>query len=441
MKRRCLAIAVVSVLGVGGAQANGGADETSDYDPQSWAWNGMAQFVALAEGMGFEVSALSHLEWSTLGRGDILLVVYPQNRIDPRHLSDFVQAGGNAVIADDFGEAGDALAQLGVLRSPTDAPRASRYYDGRLWAPVATAAGDHAVARDVGEVVTNHPKPLQRAADSVTVVGFADSALVVAGERGAGKFVAIGDPSILINRMQQEPFQGNVQLTANILRWLSRGGQAHRIVVVHGDFAMYGQPRPFIDDPSDGSMRRAAAQINGWMYDRREWVLGAGAMKALALVLVLALLGLTATAVPIRRGRKIHGLWLRFSRPLRRDDPCALLRQADAPAPSAHSLLVVACVLRDRAEAVLAEVLAQSSADDKVGPLYAIPEAELIARATARKGAAAGAALAKVHRRLRALPSRGQVAAPWSAGTFRQRDFEMLYGDVRDLCRTLGHEI
>jgi hypothetical protein len=34
-------------------------DDTVDYDPRSQAWNGMASFVGLAEGMGFEVAAKS----------------------------------------------------------------------------------------------------------------------------------------------------------------------------------------------------------------------------------------------------------------------------------------------------------------------------------------------------------------------------------------------
>lgn len=443
-------MAIAAVFVVGAASAHAATSETSDYDPQSWAWNGMAQFVALAEGMGFEVSSVASLEWSTLGRGDILFLIYPQNRVDPKHLSDFVQAGGNAVIADDFGDAGDAMMQLGVLRARAGAPRASRYYGGRLWAPIATAQGHHSLTRDVGDVVTNHPRALERVEDATVVIGFADSALVVAGERGTGKFVAVADPSIFINRMQQEPFQGNVQLTANILRWLSRGGEAHRVVLFHGDAEMFGEPQPFIDEPGEAQLprhglprvvSRAIAELNAWMYNRREWLLGTSGMRGLAVGLVLAVLGLTIAAVPIRQGRKMHGLWLKFSRPLRRDDPYALLGHANDPDAAAGSLLVVACILRDRVDAILLEVLSQPVGNALPESLYAIPEAELVARATARRGAAAGAALTKVYQRLRALPSRGQAAAPWSAGTLRRREFEILYADARELCRTLGHEI
>src|SRR5258707_15125646 len=107
------------------------------------------------------------------------------------------------------------MTQRALRRREARLPRASRYYEGRLWAPIATAQGDHPLARDVGEVVTNHPAALDRVEGATTVIGFDEGALVVAGERGTGKFVAVADPSIFLNRMQQEPFHGNLQLTAN----------------------------------------------------------------------------------------------------------------------------------------------------------------------------------------------------------------------------------
>jgi hypothetical protein len=50
----------------------------------------------------------------------------------------------------------------------------------------------------------------------------------------------------------------------------------------------------------------------------------------------------------------------------------------------------------------------------------------------------AGVALSRIYRRLKALPSRGQASAPWGAGHLPRRDFDVLYRDVAELCRTLG---
>ena len=60
--------------------------------------------------MGFEVTPVSSLEWSELTADDILVLIYPLQRVEPARLGAFIQAGGNAVIADDFGDGKDAMA-------------------------------------------------------------------------------------------------------------------------------------------------------------------------------------------------------------------------------------------------------------------------------------------------------------------------------------------
>jgi hypothetical protein len=421
-----LVIALVAVLVVAGRPGSARAADGDDYDPRGTAWNGMASFVGLAEGMGFSVSAVSSLEWGDLSSEDILVLIYPLQRVDPGRLGAFVQAGGNVVIADDFGDGKDAMAGLGLLRAEVLAPRASKYYDGRPWAPIATARGDHPLAADVGEVVTNHPAALTRVQGATTVVAFDEGAVVVTGERGSGRFVAISDPSIFINKMLM--FRGNIQLATNLLRYLDRGGRARHVVLLRGDVPMYGEPRPYIDDPRAGELGRSIADLNFWLSERRAWLLTPAAMKALAVGLAAALLLLALLALPVRRGPRIDGAWLRFGRPSRRDEPHAVV----AAAEQGGGNLVLACVLRDQLQRLLADAIG------KPEPLYTVPEAQLIAELSRARGTAAGAELARIYRRLRALPSRGQAAAPWSAGHLARRDFDTLYRDAAALCRTLG---
>src|SRR5262249_43470448 len=153
--------------------------------------------------------------------------------------------------------------------------------------------------------VTNHPAALDRVEGATTVVAFDEGAVVVAGERGNGRFVAISDPSIFINRMQQ--FRGDVQLTANLLRWLDRGGRARHVVLLRGDVPMYGDPRPYIDDAKAGPVGRDVADLNFWLSERRAWLLTPLAMKLLATSLAIALLILALIALPVRRGPLIDG--------------------------------------------------------------------------------------------------------------------------------------
>jgi len=434
---RALAIAVALALAAGTAHA-----QLVDYDPNSDAWNGLSSFKALAGGMGKDVTTPSSVDWSELTADDILVIVYPLQAIDARRLEAFIQAGGNALIADDFGEARDALSRLGLIRS--DRYVATRFYENKVFAPIATAkSSDHPIARDVGDVVTNHPASFSHVSGGTVVFAFDDGALVVAGERGTGRFVALADPSVLINRMQQQQFGGNVQLATNMLRWLDRDGRARRVVMLRGDVTMFGDPQPFIADPNGGSVARSIGEINQWLRGAKDWLLMPSGMQGLAAALATLLLVLAVAALPVRRGPKIDGAWLRFGRPVRRDEPHAVVAAAERAAErgpltrarSAGPLLVLACVMRDQVQVMLAGTVG------KTEPLYTMPESELVAQVATARGTEAGIALTRVYRRLRALPSRGQAAAPWSAGQLARRDFDALYRDVAELCRTLGQPL
>jgi hypothetical protein len=430
VRARAVTAALVLALAIQPAHAQ--QDLSSEYDPYSQSWNGMASFVGLAEGMGFSVRIVSQLEWSEVGAGQILFLAFPLQRVDPAKLGAFVNAGGNVIIADDFGEGKDAMQAMGLIRAEVAQANATRFYEGRPFAPIANARGDHFLARDVGDVITNHPAVLTRVEGADTVVALDQGAIVVAGERGSGKFIAVSDPSIFINRMLQ--FPGNVRLTANMLNWLDRhtpDGRrvATEIVLLRGDVKMYGEPRTYIDDPRAGELGRSVADLNQWLATADAWLLTPAAMKALAATLAGVLLLLSLLALPVRRGPKIDGAWLRFHRPTRRDDPQRLIAEA---ASGGGSNLVLACILRDQVQRMLAELTGKSE------PLYTVPESQLVAELSRAKGNLAAVALTRVYRRLRALPSRGQAAAPWSAGHLPRREFDTLFQDVAELCRTLG---
>jgi hypothetical protein len=194
---------------------------------------------------------------------------------------------------------------------------------------------------------------------------------------------------------------------------------------------MYGDPRPFIDDAKAGELGRSIADLNFWLSERRAWLLTPGAMKVLAAALACALLMLALFALPVRRGPRIDGAWLRFGRPGRRDEPNAVVAAAEQ---GAGSNLVLACVLRDQVQLLIGEAIG------KPEPLYTLPEAQLVAELSRARGTTAGAQLARIYRPLRALPSRGQAAAPWATGHLARRDFDTLYRDVAELCRTLGRD-
>jgi Domain of unknown function (DUF4350) len=215
-------VTLALLVGLGASSRARAQGDLDDYDPSSHSWKGLASFKAVAEGLGYEVVPVAALQWGDLDRGDVLVLVYPLQRLDPQRLASFLEAGGSALVADDFGEAKDALARLGFVRGEVGQPKADAYWDDRVYAPIATTIARHPTTTDVDRVVTNHPAVLTRVEGAVPVVSFSTGdAVVVAGERGPGRFVVVADPSIFINRMLQ--FPGNLKLATNVLRWLGRG--------------------------------------------------------------------------------------------------------------------------------------------------------------------------------------------------------------------------
>ncbi len=422
------AVVVIALLLCGVAPARA-QDALPDYDPGSKEWNGLYTYSRTAAGLGLEVFAVSSLEWGDLDEGDILVLLYPLQRVDPSRLAAFVQAGGHVVVADDFGQAGDALARIGLLRADIGTPQAATYYRSRPYAAIARPLdGGHPITRGVTEVVTNHPAVLTEVKGATPLIGFSGGqAVVVAGEHGTGRFVVVSDPSIFINRMMQ--FPGNLTLAVNILRWLDRDGRTDRIVLLRGDVPMFGDPRPFIDDAGMGKFGRSVAGVNRWLEQRNDWLLTPIAMRVIGGLLAVALALLAIAAMPPWRRLPLDGRWLRLIRPERPADLPQIVASHDR---GAKNFLLPAAVLRDSAAAALART---TSTPD---PLYQMSERDLIKRVTEVRGRDAGEAVSRLYRRLRALPSRSQAAAPWSRGKITRRELVQLHDDVTELYRTLG---
>src|SRR5262249_8344540 len=162
-------------------------------------WNGLSELAALAAGSGLTVENRATLQWSEVGPSDVLFIVYPTTQVDAGRLTAFLRARGRALIADDYGRADEALLRLGLLRHPRAAPAASTH-DGTPTLPVAAPMMAHALARGAGELVTNHPSTFSVSAGRDAVFGFGGGDVVVAtGTLGDGTFVALSDPSVLIN--------------------------------------------------------------------------------------------------------------------------------------------------------------------------------------------------------------------------------------------------
>jgi hypothetical protein len=270
-----------------------------DYAPDNREWNGLSDLATIAAGRGLTVEARGEIDWAELGAADVLFIVYPTSRVEPAHLAAFLRGGGRALVADDFGRADEALARLGILRRP--APRIPRSHEGNPHLPLAapTAPG-HPLARGVSELATNHPSSFSVARGPDLVFGYGGgAAVVVAGQLGAGSFVALSDPSVLINAMLA--FDGNLTFAVNLLDLLAPA-RPGRIVLITRDARIAGEPVAPEDDGEPMTTNELLAELARFLDELNDY-LATGATLHLVSAGLGGLALIFGVLLPLRRAR------------------------------------------------------------------------------------------------------------------------------------------
>jgi hypothetical protein len=417
--RRALAVAAL-VAALAGAWPARGQTAAGDYDAASAAWNGLGTFVALARGLGFEVTLGDRLAWDAIGPGDALIVLYPTAGLEDDHVARFLANGGRLALGDDFGGAPAAFTELGLVRQPAVHLVATRYHDDDQDLPIAAPlAPEHPLAVGVEGLTTNHPALFTRIEGPTAVFGFAaDEVVVAAGELGAGRYVALADPSVLINRMLE--LEGNLAFARNLLGFLARPGG--RIVIVAGDHRLQGAPSRALDEAR--GVAGALGRLNGWLVGLSDYYLAADAMRVLAIALALIGGAVALRVLPGRARRDLDGGWTRVAASEPAVGPAEVL--AGLARPDAGGGVLAALALRDAVERRLARAL------DLPDPLER-SDAEL-RREVARLGRPVAAAFAPLLPRLRRLPSRAGLR--WGAPVSR-RDLDRLGAAVDRLYSVL----
>ena len=217
------------------------------FDPAGADWEGCADFIEIAReelGAGRVVVA-AKLDMHELKREDAIVIVHPERTLDAEQLSSFMRHGGRVVLLDDFGTGDALLRHFGIARIPAP-QRPAESLRGNPQFAIAEPASNHPVVQGVGKVVTNHPTGLRHPDLSpvlkIRALGEPEVLLGEAGAVGQGRFLAIGDASIVINSMLRYP--GNKALARGMLHyatdddtWGKRGG---RVFFAIGDFEQKG---------------------------------------------------------------------------------------------------------------------------------------------------------------------------------------------------------
>jgi hypothetical protein len=109
-----------------------------------------------------------------------------------------------------------------------------------------------------------------------------------------------------------------------------------------------------------------------------------------------------------------------------------VIGEFDGPAGQRRSYELPAAILRDSV------VRRLSKATEISDPLVDDVRAKVYERLRDRFGPDSAAALAKLERSLKSLPSRAQALSPWQPVYVSKREFDRLVADTQRLYRTLG---
>ena len=126
------------------------ASAANDYLVDHRGWNGLSMLAGLGRGLGLEVVPRTSIEWDALDSTDVVLVLYPTERLEPNHVVKFIRNGGRVLLGDDFGRADEAIERLSMLRKHGVGVGAKSFYDKLAFAPMATPLlPSHPLARGV----------------------------------------------------------------------------------------------------------------------------------------------------------------------------------------------------------------------------------------------------------------------------------------------------
>lgn len=417
---RWACIALFLLIGTAPAQAQDqdfvpDLSQPGDYDIENRkGWNGLYTLASLAEGSGLQVVQYNKIDWKELGNDDLVLLLYPTSWVDAGNVVRFVRNGGRVLIADDFGSGAPIFGVLGG--GPSDI-RADEYFDNQLFAPVAHPTGTHPLSQGVLQLTTNHPGAIRTLEAGMTsVFEFSEgSTLVATRDMGAGRIVALSDPSILINCMLQ--FEGNLEFSINLLNYLREGRVSNRLVVLSGYINLTGVPR---NQVSDGTWRSSASvqlsTVDEWLLELNSWYFTPRYLRIIGVVFALLLSVLVVLTLPVSRQRTLDGSW---TKPGAEDHKP--LSESYQSAGARTNFLLPAAIERDNVNTALELALTAPE------PLYAFSEQELLSRSHRDLGLNTTLALKKLLPKLRNIPQRAQAASHWEPRFLGRTEFEAIH--------------
>ena len=276
-----------------------------DYGIENVRWNGLSDFVGLANSLGHPVRPGSGLDLSKLQPNDRVIVVYPTRDLDRKALASFVIDGGKVLLVDDFGASDSFLERLGISRVPMRRMNHTEHYLGRPGLPIFRPKGKHALLEGVDEVVANHPAALTTQGGAILPYDQDEHGLVYDMRLARGKVIVVGDASLLINHMLR--VADNRKFVGNTINYLCDGVPDCRPYLLVGEFELTGTYHS-VNEPDD-SVSDAVTEAIDWMNEGlsrlKDYDPPRNAIYFASLILMFGLIIFLATILPMRRTARI----------------------------------------------------------------------------------------------------------------------------------------
>jgi hypothetical protein len=185
------------------------------------AWDGLDRLIELAASAEVSLHAPNSLDLGQLAPSDALLIVSPHRGLPVGALTAFLREGGRVALLDEGGGGDRLLSAYQVTRSPLTADVEAPALRGDAFMRIAYPASEHPLVTGVSLLLTNHASELHHPElRPVFTFGRSGRALLLAGAVGAGRLVAAGDGSLLINQHMAAP--SHRRFAVNLLAYLTR---------------------------------------------------------------------------------------------------------------------------------------------------------------------------------------------------------------------------
>lgn len=186
-------------------------------------WDGLGDLHTLADSLETPLWSPPSIDLSQVAPGDALLIINPQRNLPVQALTTFLREGGRIALLDDGGAGDRLLSAYQVSRAPLPPNAAAPSLRGDPALRIAYPASEHPLVVGVPVLLTNHASELRHPElKPVFTFGRTSRALLLAGAVGAGRLVACGDGSLLINQHMTAP--SHRRFAINLLSYLSRPG-------------------------------------------------------------------------------------------------------------------------------------------------------------------------------------------------------------------------